>query len=257
MVADGVITEEDAIIDDFLARSKEDDHDNIEVLSNVCTSSEEVPYEPLQCFHGLLSNMDADEEAKDDMDEYKDFFGHADCEQIIDRYSTSMIVHGLHEEITHIIVINVETFKGDFLEDVMNEELQVEAFFHEQAETPTDKNSSDDIGPESPKVFPNDYEAKGDMDAIPNAAYVSDVLATINKESKFFNVFCEKLAIADGLINTTQGEAIQIIKNMRICGDCHAATSFISKIEKCKITVKDANRVHVFENGKCSCGDYF
>eukprot|EP00250_Pteridium_aquilinum_P010673 c19555_g2_i1 orf=3-386(-) len=51
----------------------------------------------------------------------------------------------------------------------------------------------------------------------------------------------EKLAIACALINTPQGEAIRIVKNMRMCGDCHVATSLISSIEKRKIVVKDAN----------------
>ncbi|KAI5066600.1 hypothetical protein GOP47_0019224 [Adiantum capillus-veneris] len=67
----------------------------------------------------------------------------------------------------------------------------------------------------------------------------------------------EKLAIACALINTTQGKDIRIVKNMRVCDDCHVVTSLISKLENRKITVKDANRLHVFEDGKCSCGDYW
>ncbi|MCO5583600.1 hypothetical protein L7F22_037513 [Adiantum nelumboides] len=45
-----------------------DDHDSIEELSSVCTSSEGVLGEPLQCYDGLQSNM----EVEDDIDEYKD-----------------------------------------------------------------------------------------------------------------------------------------------------------------------------------------
>ncbi|MCO5566363.1 hypothetical protein L7F22_020040 [Adiantum nelumboides] len=66
----------------------------------------------------------------------------------------------------------------------------------------------------------------------------------------------EKLAIACAIINTPQGKDIRITKNMRVCGDCHAATSVISKLEKRKIMVKDASCLHIFEGGKCSCGDY-
>ncbi|KAI5067709.1 hypothetical protein GOP47_0018237 [Adiantum capillus-veneris] len=66
----------------------------------------------------------------------------------------------------------------------------------------------------------------------------------------------EKLAIACAIINTPQGTDIRVTKNMRVCGDCHDATSLISKIEKRKIMVKDAARLHIFESGKCSCGDY-
>lgn len=67
----------------------------------------------------------------------------------------------------------------------------------------------------------------------------------------------EKLAIACALINTSEGTTICVVKNLRICGDCHDATSLISKLEKRKIEVRDANRVHFFEAGKCSCGDYW
>ncbi|GLJ15071.1 hypothetical protein SUGI_0246360 [Cryptomeria japonica] len=67
----------------------------------------------------------------------------------------------------------------------------------------------------------------------------------------------EKLAIAFGLINTSPGTPIRIIKNLRVCGDCHSATKFISKIVERQIVVRDANRFHHFKDGTCSCGDYW
>eukprot|EP01018_Ginkgo_biloba_P031778 Gb_10324 [translate_table: standard] len=67
----------------------------------------------------------------------------------------------------------------------------------------------------------------------------------------------EKLAIAFGLINTTPGTPIRIIKNIRVCGDCHSAIKFISKIVAREIVVRDANRYHHFKDGCCSCGDYW
>ncbi|MCO5575222.1 hypothetical protein L7F22_029020 [Adiantum nelumboides] len=66
----------------------------------------------------------------------------------------------------------------------------------------------------------------------------------------------EKLAVACALINTPNGAPIRV-KNMQMCGDCHAATSLLSKVEKRAIRVKDANRVHASEDGRCSCGDYW
>eukprot|EP00249_Psilotum_nudum_P001741 c14393_g1_i1 orf=2-256(-) len=39
----------------------------------------------------------------------------------------------------------------------------------------------------------------------------------------------EKLAIVFGLISTASGTPLQIINNLRVCGDCHTATKFISK----------------------------
>jgi len=67
----------------------------------------------------------------------------------------------------------------------------------------------------------------------------------------------EKIAIAYGLISTPAGTPLTLHKNLRVCGDCHEATKMISKIKKREITVGDANRIHHFKDGKCSCGDYF
>lgn len=67
----------------------------------------------------------------------------------------------------------------------------------------------------------------------------------------------EKLAVAFGLISTKDGEPILVVKNLRICGDCHNAIKFISAIAGREITVRDAHRFHCFKEGQCSCGDYW
>ncbi|GKA27757.1 pentatricopeptide repeat-containing protein [Tanacetum coccineum] len=70
-------------------------------------------------------------------------------------------------------------------------------------------------------------------------------------------VHSEKLAIAFGLLNTENGSEIRIIKNLRVCLDCHNFTKFVSKITDRVIVVRDANRFHHFKDGQCSCGDYW
>ncbi|XP_057852607.1 pentatricopeptide repeat-containing protein At1g08070, chloroplastic [Cryptomeria japonica] len=67
----------------------------------------------------------------------------------------------------------------------------------------------------------------------------------------------ERLAIAFGLLNTSSGTTIRVVKNLRVCSDCHTATKFISKIVGREIVVRDANRFHHFKHGQCSCGDYW
>ncbi|PKU63416.1 pentatricopeptide repeat-containing protein At1g20230 [Dendrobium catenatum] len=67
----------------------------------------------------------------------------------------------------------------------------------------------------------------------------------------------EKLAVALGLISTCPGTPLRVIKNLRICGDCHVAIKFISEFERREILVRDTNRFHLFKDGKCSCGDYW
>ncbi|CAO2833766.1 unnamed protein product [Amaranthus hypochondriacus] len=67
----------------------------------------------------------------------------------------------------------------------------------------------------------------------------------------------EKLAVVFGLLNTPAGFPLRVIKNLRICGDCHAFIKFISSIEGREIFVRDTNRFHHFEDGECSCGDHW
>lgn len=94
------------------------------------------------------------------------------------------------------------------------------------------------------------------------AGYVPDTrfsLHDVEEEQKEFALchHSEKLAIAFGLTNTSPGTTIRIVKNLRVCGDCHSATKFISKIVARQIVVRDANRFHHFKDGCCSCGDYW
>ncbi|CAN1252270.1 Pentatricopeptide repeat-containing protein At2g27610 [Linum perenne] len=67
----------------------------------------------------------------------------------------------------------------------------------------------------------------------------------------------ERLAIAFGLIATPRGTPLRVMKNLRVCGDCHAVIKLISAIEKRYIVVRDTNRFHHFKDGSCSCGDYW
>ncbi|KAG9458760.1 hypothetical protein H6P81_003268 [Aristolochia fimbriata] len=87
----------------------------------------------------------------------------------------------------------------------------------------------------------------------------TQVLADIGEEEKETALYrhSEKLAIAFGLINTKPASTIHIIKNLRVCPDCHAATKIISKIYNREIIVRDQNRFHHFKNGLCSCMDYW
>ncbi|OVA18406.1 Pentatricopeptide repeat [Macleaya cordata] len=92
--------------------------------------------------------------------------------------------------------------------------------------------------------------------------YVADqkfVLHDVEEDEKK-DMLCghsERLAIAFGLLNTSPGTKLQIMKNLRVCGDCHTVTKYISKIMQRELLVRDANRFHVFKDGACSCGDFW
>ncbi|KAF7128174.1 hypothetical protein RHSIM_Rhsim11G0096100 [Rhododendron simsii] len=87
----------------------------------------------------------------------------------------------------------------------------------------------------------------------------SEVLFDIDEEEKetALRYHSEKLAIAFGLLKTTPDTTIRIVKNLRVCDDCHNATKLISKIYNRKIIVRDRVRYHHFENGACSCQDFW
>ncbi|KAM1065272.1 hypothetical protein ACFX13_021163 [Malus domestica] len=78
-----------------------------------------------------------------------------------------------------------------------------------------------------------------------------------SEKMKLLNYHSEKLAIAFGLIFLPPGLPIQAVKNLQVCGDCHNATKYISKITKREILVRDAVRYHLFKDGTCSRGDFW
>ncbi|KAJ6373013.1 hypothetical protein OIU76_027363 [Salix suchowensis] len=87
----------------------------------------------------------------------------------------------------------------------------------------------------------------------------SEVLYDMDEECKegVLSHHSEKLAIAFGLISTKPGTTIRIMKNLRVCGNCHSATKLISKIFNREIIARDRNRFHHFKDGSCSCKDYW
>lgn len=91
---------------------------------------------------------------------------------------------------------------------------------------------------------------------VPNT---SVVLLDIEESEKVRFLFghSEKLAVMFGLINTVNGTPIRIMKNLRVCEDCHAALKLISEIVDREIVVRDRSRFHCFRNGLCSCKDYW
>nr|DAD21822.1 TPA_asm: hypothetical protein HUJ06_023285 [Nelumbo nucifera] len=91
------------------------------------------------------------------------------------------------------------------------------------------------------------------------ASTTNDVLHDIDEEEKehALGLHSERLAIAYGLLRTPEGSPIRIVKNLRVCRDCHSVTKLISGIYKRDITIRDRIRFHHFRGGKCSCNDYW
>ncbi|XP_057836797.2 putative pentatricopeptide repeat-containing protein At3g13770, mitochondrial isoform X1 [Cryptomeria japonica] len=90
----------------------------------------------------------------------------------------------------------------------------------------------------------------------PDSRHLLNDVEEEEKES-FLCHHSEKLAIAFGLLNTPPGTTIRVVKNLRVCADCHSAIKFISKIAAREIVVRDVTRFHHFKQGQCSCGNYW
>ncbi|XP_051126818.1 pentatricopeptide repeat-containing protein At4g13650-like [Andrographis paniculata] len=70
-------------------------------------------------------------------------------------------------------------------------------------------------------------------------------------------IHSEKLAIAFGLLSLSDVIPLHVMKNLRICNDCHNWIKFVTKVVDRTIIVRDAYRFHHFQNGICSCKDYW
>ncbi|RCV28457.1 hypothetical protein SEVIR_5G411200v4 [Setaria viridis] len=67
----------------------------------------------------------------------------------------------------------------------------------------------------------------------------------------------ERLAVAFGLLAVPAAAPIRVFKNLRVCGDCHAAIKMVAKVYGREIILRDANCFHHMKDGACSCGDYW
>ncbi|KAL6899396.1 hypothetical protein ACP4OV_006054 [Aristida adscensionis] len=91
---------------------------------------------------------------------------------------------------------------------------------------------------------------------VPNTSAVLHDLDEEEKES-MLRIHSEKLAVAFALMNSVEGSVIHVIKNLRVCTDCHTAIKVITKVTGRVIIVRDLQRFHHFKDGSCSCGDYW
>ncbi|KAJ8442597.1 hypothetical protein Cgig2_026539 [Carnegiea gigantea] len=94
---------------------------------------------------------------------------------------------------------------------------------------------------------------------VPDTKYVLHDMESEQKEYSL-STHSEKLAVAYGLLKLPAGATVRVFKNLRICGDCHNAIKYISKLVKREIVVRDAKRFHHFRDdypGKIVCSTIF
>ena len=94
------------------------------------------------------------------------------------------------------------------------------------------------------------------------AGYVADIRCVLrdipdSEKENALQHHSERLAMALGHISLPPRAPLRVIKNLRVCNDCHVATKYFAYICKREIIVRDATRFHHFKEGYCSCGDYW
>ncbi|XP_016503957.1 putative pentatricopeptide repeat-containing protein At3g49142 [Nicotiana tabacum] len=119
--------------------------------------------------------------------------------------------------------------------------------------------AGDTSHPQSKKIYEELDIVIGKMKEEGYVPETNAALHDVEEEDKenHLVVHSEKLAIVFAIMNTTPDTPIRITKNLRVCGDCHIAAKIISKITQRLIIVRDTNRYHHFQNGVCSCSDYW
>ncbi|XP_047056072.1 pentatricopeptide repeat-containing protein At3g13880-like [Lolium rigidum] len=118
--------------------------------------------------------------------------------------------------------------------------------------------AGDKSHPESNAVYTKLAEMLSKIDKLTTNDTISIVSDEITgKEQNWMNCHSEKLAVALGMIHLPQSAPIRVMKNLRVCRDCHLTMKLISKSESREIILRDAIRFHHFRDGSCSCGDYW
>lgn len=92
---------------------------------------------------------------------------------------------------------------------------------------------------------------------VPDTKFVLHDMESEEHKEYALSTHSEKLAVGFGLLKLPKGAAIRVFKNLRICGDCHNAFKFMSRVVEREIVVRDGKRFHHFRNGECSCANFW
>lgn len=113
--------------------------------------------------------------------------------------------------------------------------------------------------PQSQKIYDLLANLMHKIKAIGYVPQISYALHDVDDEEKGDLLFehSEKIALAYAILTSTPGATIRITKNLRVCGDCHSAITYISMLIDHEIILRDSSRFHHFKKGTCSCRGYW
>ena len=119
--------------------------------------------------------------------------------------------------------------------------------------------AGDQSHPQSKEIY---AKLENMMQGLIKAGYspdTSEVFLDLGEEDKKTALYqhSEKLAIAYALISSGPGITIRIVKNLRMCVDCHHMAKLVSQAYNRELIVKDKTRFHHFRHGSCSCNNFW
>ncbi|KAM0877402.1 hypothetical protein ACQ4PT_035532 [Festuca glaucescens] len=117
----------------------------------------------------------------------------------------------------------------------------------------------DKTHPASREIYAMVQEIEARLNECGHRPSTTAVLFNVEEEDKAdaLSYHSERLAIAFALIASSPGATIRIIKNLRVCSDCHESTKLVSRLYGREIIMRDRTRFHHFRYGRCSCGDFW
>lgn len=92
------------------------------------------------------------------------------------------------------------------------------------------------------------------MKKIEDTGRYTSVVSSAHRSQRYHS---EKLAFAFGLLNLPSWMPIHVMKNLRVCNDCHLVIKLLSLVTSRELIMRDGYRFHHFKDGFCSCGDYW
>ncbi|KAG4391183.1 hypothetical protein GLYMA_05G137900v4 [Glycine max] len=111
----------------------------------------------------------------------------------------------------------------------------------------------------SKEIYQKLAELMGDIEKLGYVPVWDEVLHNVGEEKRKESLWyhSEKLAVAFGVLcgSAPPGKPLRIVKNLRICKDCHEAFKYMTRVLEREIIVRDVNRYHRFVNGNCTCRD--
>lgn len=91
----------------------------------------------------------------------------------------------------------------------------------------------------------------------PNKSHLLQFVEEEETKEQALYLHSEKIAIAFGLISLEPSQPIRVVKNLRVCGDCHSFAKIVSKVYNREVFLRDRYRFHHFKEGCCSCMDFW